>query len=180
MFSGKTKQITEFASQNYNKKNCIYLCLTDEALRNENTLYSVIMKHPNSLHCILLDEFQFFEQSREDEIYNFLKKISFCHVLIALLDMDFLARKFQVFTSLYKLYTHDSSASLEHLKGKCNYCSHDSLYSSRITPKTERIVLEKDNYVPTCEYCFRKNLEIQEKNRESAYLTSSTKFETAL
>ncbi len=159
MFSGKTSKIKKILSDLYTAEEYLYLDLSESEYRKEAAIQNKIQQSPNrpNLRCIALDELQFLEESNEENFHAFLNRLDSYHVLIALLDMDYLAHAFEVFDMITKR-ANQKTTVFTHMKGTCQYCSNPSLYSARIHEGSDRILIGKQHYIPCCEACFRQDL----------------------
>lgn len=109
-----------------------------------------IFEHPDfskTTH-IFINEAQFFPDLKENvvklvETYN--KKVIICG-----LDCDYKREKFG---EMWDLIPY--ADSVIKLKGKCNNCNNNSLFTHRITKEQKQELIGNDIYVPLCRTCYK-------------------------
>ena len=165
MFSGKT----ELLIQKYNNYNNIpnniiaFNYYKDTRYTNEG-IVSHSGKKISSTNIKTLS--QIFEDSNfskrshifinEAQFFTDLKQIiielveKYCkNVIICGLDSDYKREKFG---DMWDLIPY--SDYIVKLKGKCNDCSNDSIFTYRISHEKEQEIIGTDNYIPLCRKCY--------------------------
>ena len=95
----------------------------------------------------LINEGQFFP-----DLVQFVSLMVDIHkkkVIVCGLDSDFQRNKFGVILDLIPLCD-----KVTKLKGKCNDCNNESVFSYRLSEEEEQVVIGSNNYVPLCRNCY--------------------------
>ena len=103
-----------------------------------------------SSKVILINEGQFFNDLKNfviELLEKYNKKVYVCG-----LDGDFKRHKFGELLDLIPY-----SDSIIKLKGNCNYCSNEAIFTSRVNESTNQVVIGgTDIYVALCRQCYNK------------------------
>lgn len=173
MFSGKTTKLIEL--HNYLKKIKRIKCLAIKyKLDNRYSDKSEIITHDKlNIECLscenlnelifnttyynkfikathlFIDEAQFFENLLTWLLY-FIKTHN-KHIIISGLDYDYKKQPFGQINEAkyYATYVYQ-------LKGKCNDCNNDSIYTYRKVKSDELILIGSNEYIPVCNDCWNK------------------------
>jgi thymidine kinase len=95
-----------------------------------------------------IDEAQFFDASLPDVCLTLANKG--IRVIVAGLDMDFKGRPFGPMPALMAI-----AESVTKVHAVCVKCGNPALYSYRLVPGRERVLLgEKESYEPRCRVCY--------------------------
>ena len=98
---------------------------------------------------IFINEGQFF-----GDLYEFILNIeSTKSVYVFALDGDFKRRPMGQIPDALALCD-----SVQKLKGRCNQCNNDSLFSKRIVDSTVQYLPDASAYVPLCRTCYTQKL----------------------
>ena len=165
MFSGKTEALIEKYITLSSSKIMAYNFFKDTRYgdniiashsgssipcKNIQTISEIMndVKGIQTVHYILINEAQFFSDLKENvvklvETYN--KKVIICG-----LDCDYKREKFG---EMWDLIPY--ADSVIKLKGKCNNCNNDSLFTHRITKEQKQELIGNDIYIPLCRTCYK-------------------------
>lgn len=173
MFSGKTTKLIQLYENinKYKKFNCLAI---KYKLDNRYTDKSEIMTHDKlNIECLscenfnellfntnyynkfikathlFIDEAQFFENLLTWLLY-FIKTHN-KHIIISGLDYDY---KKQPFGQINEAKSYANY--IYQLKGKCNDCNNESIYTHRKIKSNELILIGSDEYIPVCNDCWNK------------------------
>lgn len=114
---------------------------------------SSILLLASDVHVIGIDEAQFFDEELPD-VCNILANKGI-RVIVAGLDMDFKGRPFGPMPAIMAM-----AESVTKLHAVCVRCGNPALYSYRLLPDENQVMLgEKESYEPRCRSCYT-NLEI--------------------
>jgi len=134
---------TQLSTHDQNKITCI----------KSSSIESFINDNINSIencNSILIDEAQFFKDLIN--VLNLVEKYN-KQVTIFGLDGDFERKKFGNILDLIPLCD-----KVEKIKATCNNCTNPAIFSHRIIPEKEQIVIGSANmYVPLCRKCYLNN-----------------------
>jgi thymidine kinase len=118
--------------------------------KNIQTISETIhnVKDAETTEYILINEAQFFSDLKENvvklvETYN--KKVIICG-----LDCDYKREKFG---EMWDLIPY--ADTVIKLKGKCNNCNNDSLFTHRISKEQQQELIGNDIYIPLCRKCYK-------------------------
>ncbi len=164
MFSGKTSRLIKIFEENQNRK----IFSINHVLDKRYSSNEIVSHDGKKVRCysfkkireiyenfdefeksdiILINEAQFFEDLFELVIImveKYGKRVYLCG-----LDGDYEQKEIG---EMLKLIPRCDS--VEKLRGKCHYCSNESIFSKRITEQREQVVVGNDNYVPCCRKCY--------------------------
>ncbi|ASU35674.1 thymidine kinase [Mucilaginibacter xinganensis] len=114
---------------------------------------SSILLLASDVHVIGIDEAQFFDEELPD-VCNILANKGI-RVIVAGLDMDFKGRPFGPMPAIMAM-----AESVTKLHAVCVRCGNPALYSYRLLPDENQVMLgEKESYEPRCRSCYT-NLEV--------------------
>jgi thymidine kinase len=119
-------------------------CIKSDSIKNFICNYKTQINQSN---IILIDEAQFFKDIRKtlDLVEIFKKK-----VFIFGLDGDFERQQFGNILDLIPLCD-----TVEKLQAICKVCNNSAIFSHRIIPQKEQIVIgSTDIYIPLCRKCY--------------------------
>lgn len=109
---------------------------------------SSILLLGSDVHVIGIDEAQFFDAELPD-VCNILANKG-VRVIVAGLDMDFKGRPFGPMPAIMAI-----AESVTKLHAVCVRCGNPALYSYRLVPDENKIMLgEKESYEPRCRICY--------------------------
>tara|TARA_A100001015_G_C14777283_1_gene627728 strand:- start:266 stop:811 length:546 start_codon:yes stop_codon:yes gene_type:complete len=114
---------------------------------------SDIFNNPNFIKdtsYIFINEAQFFTDLK-DSVIKLIEQYN-KHVIICGLDSDYKREKFGHMWDLIPF-----ADNIIKLKGQCNSCSNQSLFTHRITNEKNQEVIGSTNYIPLCRLCYIKN-----------------------
>jgi len=168
MFSGKTEELirrlkrARFANQRVEIFKPIIDTRYDEnniVSHDENMIRSTpvpasqnILLMCNEIDVIGIDEAQFFDHGLV-EVCNKLAAQGI-RVIVAGLDMDYLARPFGPIPNLMA-----AAEYVTKLHAICMQCGNPAMYSYRISNDAGQILLgEKDKYEPRCRVCYQTGM----------------------
>jgi len=151
MYAGKTSKLFSM----YHDKGGQILDYSD----NE-TVQGILINHDGvSVSCIRLNylfsytgnaehiyinEAQFFP-----DLFEFVKQHEEKNIYLFGLDGDFQRNPIGQILQVIPLCD-----TIEKLKGKCKHCPNESLFSKRITPDTQQVLLDENAYIPLCRSCY--------------------------
>ena len=164
MFSGKTEEllrrinrvrIAKLSYKVFKPKQDTRYDETDVVSHNSNSIISTPVKKSADIlllaghaQVIGIDEAQFFDD-KLPEVCNTLANKG-VRVIIAGLDMDFNGRPFGPMPALMAI-----AESVTKVHAVCVRCGNPALYSYRLVPGKNRILLgEKESYEPRCRICY--------------------------
>src|SRR5665213_2558885 len=166
MFSGKTEElirrlnrarIARLKVEIFSPKSDTRF--TENALvsHNSNSIPSTPVENSSSIlllgsdvPVIGIDEAQFFDDELPD-VCNILANRG-VRVIVAGLDMDFRGRPFGPMPAIIAM-----AESVTKLHAVCVRCGNPALYSYRLIPDENKILLgEKESYEPRCRVCYHK------------------------
>ncbi len=164
MFSGKTEEllrrinrvrIAKLSYKVFKPKQDTRYDETDVVSHNSNSIISTPVKKSADIlllaghsQVIGIDEAQFFDD-KLPEVCNALANKG-VRVIIAGLDMDFKGRPFGPMPALMAI-----AESVTKVHAVCVRCGNPALYSYRLVPGKNRILLgEKESYEPRCRICY--------------------------
>lgn len=162
MFSGKTTALIQ--QYNSNESNIVAINFSGDKRYHESKLSTHDLKmiecvNSNELlplktnneilqaSTILINEGQFFP-----DLVQFVSLMVDIHkkkVIVCGLDSDFQRNKFGVILDLIPLCD-----KVTKLKGKCNDCNNESIFSYRLSEEEEQVVIGSNNYIPLCRNCY--------------------------
>lgn len=174
MFSGKTTKLIE----RYNELKDKYICLAinyifDKRYTNED---KIVSHDKNDIDCIciqdlkelrenieysnkldkaefiFINEGQFFKDLRGWVLWAMQKK----NTVLCGLDLDYKRENFGDIMNLVK-----NAYKVHHMKGKCDKCSSESLFTHRLVDNDNQVLIGSSEYIPVCEECWNilnKNL----------------------
>ena len=164
MFSGKTEELIRRLNRARIAKLKVEIFspkadtrFEENALvsHNSNSISSTPVENASSIlllgsdvHVIGIDEAQFFD----DELPNVCNILANkgVRVIVAGLDMDFMGRPFGPLPAIMAI-----AESVTKLHAVCVICGNPALYSYRLVPDDNKILLgEKENYEPRCRICY--------------------------
>lgn len=109
---------------------------------------SSILLFSSDVHVVGIDEAQFFDDELPD-VCNILANRGI-RVIVAGLDMDFKGRPFGPMPAIMAM-----AESVTKLQAVCVRCGNPALYSYRLVPDENKILLgEKETYEPRCRVCY--------------------------
>jgi thymidine kinase len=109
---------------------------------------SAILLLASEVHVIGIDEAQFFDAGLPD-VCDVLANNG-VRVIVAGLDMDFKGRPFGPMPDIIAM-----AESVTKLPAVCVRCGNPAMYSYRLTPCDNKILLgEKETYEPRCRICY--------------------------
>ena len=122
---------------------------------NSNSIPSTPVENASSILLLVsdvdvigIDEAQFFDSELPDVCTILANKG--IRVIVAGLDMDFKGRPFGPLPAIMAI-----AESVTKLQAVCVRCGNPALYSYRLVPDENKILLgEKDNYEPRCRVCY--------------------------
>src|SRR6195952_1408380 len=122
---------------------------------NSNSIPSTPVENASSIlllgsdvHVVGIDEAQFFDAELPD-VCNVLANRGI-RVIVAGLDMDFKGRSFGPMPAIMAM-----AESVTKLHAVCVRCGNPAMYSYRLVPSENRILLgEKESYEPRCRICY--------------------------
>ena len=169
MFSGKTELLIEKCKELYPDKNVHSLAINyhKDTRYGDNTIVShsgfwipstnldslsELLKYPfcndiKKYTHIFINEAQFFSDLKK-VVVKLVEEYN-KHVVICGLDSDYKREKFG---DIWELIPH--ADTIVKLKGKCQKCNNDSIFTHRITNETEQEVIGVTNYIPLCRGCY--------------------------
>ena len=164
MFSGKTEEllrrinrvrIAKLSYKVFKPKQDVRYDETAVVSHNANSIDSIPVKKSADIlllaghaQVIGIDEAQFFDD-KLPEVCNILANKGI-RVIIAGLDMDFKGRPFGPMPALMAI-----AESVTKVHAVCVRCGNPALYSYRLVPGKNRILLgEKESYEPRCRICY--------------------------
>jgi thymidine kinase len=164
MFSGKTEElirrinrvrIAKLSFQIFKPENDTRYDEQAVVSHNSNAINSIpvdkssdILLHIGHTQVIGIDEAQFFDDKLPD-VCNILANKGI-RVIVAGLDMDFKGRPFGPMPALMAI-----AESVTKVHAVCVKCGNPALYSYRIVPGKNQILLgEKESYEPRCRICY--------------------------
>ena len=133
---------------NHNKQEIQCLKLT-----NINTLEQFFIRNSdiiNSVKYIHINEAQFFQDLKQ-VVINLVEKYNI-NIYIYGLDGDFKREKFGEIMDLVPYCD-----SITKLKGVCNNCDNNALFSHRICSGDQQMLIndsQEDKYIPLCRKCY--------------------------
>lgn len=164
MFSGKTEELIRRLNRARIAKLKVEIFspkadtrFEENALvsHNSNSISSTPVENSSSIlllgsdvHVIGIDEAQFFD----DELPNVCNILANkgVRVIVAGLDMDFMGRPFGPLPAIMAI-----AESVTKLHAVCVICGNPALYSYRLVPDDNKILLgEKESYEPRCRICY--------------------------
>jgi thymidine kinase len=164
MFSGKTEELIRRLNRARIAKLKVEIFspkadtrFEENALvsHNSNSISSTPVENASSIlllgsdvHVIGIDEAQFFD----DELPNVCNILANkgVRVIVAGLDMDFMGRPFGPLPAIMAI-----AESVTKLHAVCVVCGNPALYSYRLVPDDNKILLgEKESYEPRCRICY--------------------------
>ena len=168
MFSGKTEElirrlnrarIAKLKVEIFNPKADTRFSETALVSHNANSIPSTPVENASSIlllssdvHVVGVDEAQFFD-AELPEVCNILANKGI-RVIVAGLDMDFKGRPFGPLPAIMAM-----AESVTKLHAVCVRCGNPALYSYRLKPDNNRILLgEKESYEPRCRVCYHLQL----------------------
>jgi thymidine kinase len=152
MYAGKTTKLLSL----YREKGGQILDYADESetngiMTNHNgdpapcIHLSRLSSYTGDASILYINEAQFFP-----DLLEFVKQQEHTHTLYLFgLDGDFQRNPMGQILQVIPLCD-----TIEKLKGKCQRCSDDSLFSKRITTDTQQVLLDETAYVPLCRTCY--------------------------
>jgi len=164
MFSGKTEEllrrinrvrIAKLSYKVFKPKQDVRYDEKAVVSHNANSIDSIPVKKSADIlllaehaQVIGIDEAQFFDD-KLPEVCNVLANKGI-RVIIAGLDMDFKGRPFGPMPALMAI-----AESVTKVHAVCVRCGNQALYSYRLVPGKNRILLgEKESYEPRCRICY--------------------------
>jgi thymidine kinase len=164
MFSGKTEELIRRVKRAriarlsviiFKPKTDIRYDENDVVSHNSNAVSSTPVDKSSSIlllaghaQVVGIDEAQFFDD-KLPEVCNILANKG-VRVIVAGLDMDFKGRPFGPMPALMAI-----AESVTKVHAVCVKCGNPSLYSYRLVPSKNRILLgEKESYEPRCRICY--------------------------
>ena len=164
MFSGKTEELIRRLNRARIAKLKVEIFspkadtrFLNDALvtHNSNSIPSTPVENASSIlllgsdvDVIGIDEAQFFDEELPD-VCNALANKG-VRVIVAGLDMDFKGRCFGPMPAIMAI-----AESVTKLQAVCVRCGNPALYSYRVVPNKNKILLgEKESYEPRCRVCF--------------------------
>ncbi|GAB2984799.1 thymidine kinase [Mucilaginibacter puniceus] len=164
MFSGKTEEllrrinrvrIAKLSYKVFKPKQDTRYDETDVVSHNSNSIISTPVKKSADIlllaghaQVIGIDEAQFFDDKLPEVCTALANKG--VRVIIAGLDMDFKGRPFGPMPALMAI-----AESVTKVHAVCVRCGNPALYSYRLVPGKNRILLgEKESYEPRCRICY--------------------------
>jgi thymidine kinase len=164
MFSGKTEELIRRLNRARIAKLKVEIFspktdtrFSEDALvsHNANSIPSTPVENASSIllftsdvHVVGIDEAQFFDDELPD-VCNILANRGI-RVIVAGLDMDFKGRPFGPMPAIMAL-----AESVTKLQAVCVRCGNPALYSYRLVPDENKILLgEKETYEPRCRVCY--------------------------
>ena len=170
MYSGKTTKLINMYNSN---KDYFRKIVIDYNIQNDTIEENQLINHDNKkIHCIktknlnelfyhktysirigivktfYINEAQFFPDLK-DVVLRLLNMKKTIHIYG--LDGDFQQNKMGQILDLIPYCD-----SITKLKGKCNNCDHNSIFSKRITTYLEQYLTDEKAYIPLCRKCFYK------------------------
>ena len=118
---------------------------------NIKTISEIFTDHKyfNKFSHILINEAQFFPDLK-NSVIELVEKYN-KHVIICGLDSDFKREKFG---DIWDLIPY--ADIIQKLKGKCNFCNNDSLFTHRLCNQQEQEIIGNNIYIPVCRKCYGK------------------------
>ena len=164
MFSGKTEElirrlnrarIARLRVEIFSPKADTRFAENALVSHNSNSIPSTPVENASSIlllssdvHVIGVDEAQFFDAELPD-VCNILANRGI-RVIVAGLDMDFKGRPFGPMPAIMAM-----AESVTKLHAVCVRCGNPALYSYRLVPDNNKIMLgEKESYEPRCRVCY--------------------------
>jgi len=164
MFSGKTEELIRRLNRARIAKLKVEIFSpkadtrfkTDALIsHNSNSIPSTPVENSSSIlllgsdvNVIGIDEAQFFDAGLP-EVCNALANKGI-RVIVAGLDMDFKGRPFGPMPAVMAM-----AESVTKLQAVCVRCGNPALYSFRLVPDEQKILLgEKESYEPRCRVCY--------------------------
>ena len=169
MFSGKTTKLIE----RYNELKDEFRCkcinyIFDKRYTNENKIVShdkkemecdcyqdlgdFINENGNNIYSydyIFINEAQFFENL--EQLVLFMCHVLKINVVLCGLDLDYKREKFGELMNL-----KSRASELNHMKGKCDKCENESLFTHRLVDNDNQVLIGSSEYIPVCEECWNK------------------------
>lgn len=169
MFSGKTEElirrlnrarIARLKVEIFSPKADTRFAENALVSHNANSIPSTPVENSSSIlllgsdvPVIGIDEAQFFDEELPD-VCNILANRG-VRVIVAGLDMDFKGRPFGPMPAIMAM-----AESVTKLHAVCVRCGNPALYSYRLVPDDDKILLgEKESYEPRCRVCYHKVFE---------------------
>ncbi len=118
--------------------------------KNIQTISEIIdiINNDKTTEYIYINEAQFFPDLKE----NVVKLVETCNkkVIISGLDCDYKREKFG---EIWDLIPY--ADTVIKLKGKCNNCNNDSLFTHRISKEQEQELIGNNIYIALCRKCYK-------------------------
>jgi thymidine kinase len=169
MFSGKTEElmrrlkrarIARLSIEIFSPKADLRYSENSLVSHNSNSIPSMpvgkassILLPGSQVQVVGIDEAQFFDDELP-AVCNALAN-SGVRVIVAGLDMDFQGQPFGPMPALMAI-----AESVTKLHAVCVKCGNPALYSYRLAPGNNQILLgEKESYEPRCRLCYNINIE---------------------
>lgn len=178
MFSGKTELLIQKCKELYSDKNVHSFAINyDKDTRYGSNIIashsgfwipstnlkslSELFKYPlcndiKKYTHFFINEAQFFSDLKS-VVVKLVEEYN-KHVIICGLDSDYKREKFG---DIWELIPH--ADSIVKLKGKCQNCTNDSIFTHRITNETTQEVIGVTNYIPLCRRCYNTANTFQEE-----------------
>lgn len=122
--------------------------INSENLENLNDIFNDPIKLSN-INYIFINEAQFFLDLKESVI-KLVEELN-KNVIICGLDSDYKREKFGDMWDLIPYADY-----IVKLKGKCNNCENNSIFTYRISNEVGQQVIGTENYIPLCRNCYCK------------------------
>jgi len=139
-FSEKTCEEGTLMNHDKNSESCILL----SRLQNIYTAEPSIQRKFSLAEYIYINEAQFFP-----DLLDFVKRWEEKDIYLFGLDGDF--QRNPIGQILHVIPLCDK---IEKLNGLCSRCKSKSIFSKRITPEMQQILLDEKAYIPLCRNCY--------------------------